>query len=412
MLGSIRLIWVMSLLVFLNGVALAEDRRAQDPELPPPLRTALRGKSPTMLAVYRWNALRNHPLVSRLQQLQEEELDLDLDDLVFAWQPAFGILETVPISQERVEEIWISMERVSPFRYRGAWLRTSLDEPGIVGSLEQAGWVELSSIEGLYTRPLDPNDELEATIIDQIAELGEEDSEAMLFSEIMRRRSRVLLLGSGWVGLAPPRAPVSGLGFVDSIETEKSAAESEGPPFPFDQLLSLDPSVLMSLSLDVPGNNDSDGDSAEPLEPISDLGERQLREIERELAKRPELETTALLSDMAVTVSETDGGLRVEVLARRPDSRDPLVSELLIEVVCSMLRIVVYHISPELAYELGDYHVIHEDDGLRFDITMSQASVLDAINLEAERLRELRYVRRRLEELRQSRQGGRDPVGR
>ena len=366
-------------------------------EIPGQLRTLIGSENVRVVSVSRWSAMRNHPAVTRLRELYELGVEVDLDQMSLLWEPAIVAIPNQPVHESEIIEIWMIVTKAHALRFDSAWIRTDLSDEQLLTEIGQSGWIELCQFEPcVFAQPLDPSNERDAGLIEQLDQLPPDNREPALARILTTQKYTVTPIGNGWLVLSPP-----GRWFRFGSDRKRGkGSDDAGLDFPFDGLFNLPEAVLTAVAFDNAANDGGAFESSGPqfAEP-SQVTLRQLEERLKSLRDGPEATAASMLPDMFITVSETDGGVTIDCVGRpRIDDQVPVVSAFM-EAVMAITRMVVAHSSPALFHELGAARVVARDEIVEAQLELSSASVLDAIENEAARQMEMIDLRHRIREI-------------
>jgi hypothetical protein len=228
--------------------------------------------------------------------------------------------------------------------------------------------------------------------------MTEEEVEQML-RNAADARTKLKPIGGGWLLAvsghgAPAEDVLAGLVDTDTLE----------PGFPFSEILTPSSSVVIAMAIDVPHNDrpieqpwDRFADSARGAEDESE--EQQVRRRLRQLQTMPERTLAGQLADFAILVSESDGGLVLDVRARRAGGGGEEQTARFLEMLVLATRFYLGPMSPQLDRELGEVLIQVWSGEVRARLAVSGATLLDTLEAHAARSREISVLRRRLAEL-------------
>lgn len=214
-----------------------------------------------------------------------------------------------------------------------------------------------------------------------------------------RPRPELHLLGAGWVFMSPELGGAAGelpTGMVEVDELELG--------FPFDQVLAAEDRLLV-MGVDVPHNDGPFGVPPSPESTADEPEDEELSEADRIRRRIQELDSATgrlyagEMADFLVALSESDGGLILEVTARRPGGGGAAANARFLRMVLLATRFAVAPIHRQLDRELGDARIEVEGEDVVASVTVSGATLVDTVATYAARQRELRDLRRRLTEL-------------
>ena len=379
---------------FLAAACLGAVGWAGATELPAPVAEGLTGHEPGFIVRLHPAPLSAHPVVltARDHLGGDERLRVTGPATVLIMQMVEGI-QSLGLDPEAVEELWWS----SGSETSGLWLRSGLEGDVLDDALNEAGWIvdEGAQRDSVLVRISDADRVEERDILDAI----EDESERAGMARIIEMsRPRIARCGSSWLvsmrhgAGATEQAELCGGALIDIDET---------PSFPRDVLLRESKRILATIAIDVPGNDleqdhrleNEEGNTAEAA------GERErlllrLRELES-----PENGMFRQLGDIAAVVSEVDGGLVLDLVARRPDGERAEETQRFLRMLVLGMRFAVAPTAPELDRDLGNAVINVEGDAVRATCTFSQAALTATLERESERRRAAAELRQKLEAL-------------
>ena len=115
-----------------------------------------------------------------------------------------------------------------------------------------------------------------------------------------------------------------------------------------------------------------------------------------ELEERQSLAIGGQMADFALVVSEVDGGLSGQITARRPGGGGEEHTAAMIRLAAAATGFTLLYASPDLSRALFTIRIAIGDGEVRAETVLSQTSLLDAVDTELSRRREIRDLRARL----------------
>jgi hypothetical protein len=174
--------------------------------------------------------------------------------------------------------------------------------------------------------------------------------------------------------------------------------------FPFSELLEPPSRVLLAMAIDVP-HNDGPFEQTWRLDAGSDHEGREQSEEEwlrsrlRRLQTAPGRMLAGQLADFSLMATELDGGLALDVVARRPGGGGEERNARFLRMLLLAGRFYFGAFSPQLDRELGEAWIQPTSGEVRARLVVTGATLIDTLEEQAARSREIRGLRRRLEEL-------------
>jgi len=126
---------------------------------------------------------------------------------------------------------------------------------------------------------------------------------------------------------------------------------------------------------------------------------QRVEERLRVLGQQPEARAEGMFADFVAAVTETDGGLALWIEARCTDPDQADMTGALYSAFLSAIRVMVFHASRSLWWELGGARIDVQGDSVLLEARASSASLLEALDTEVERRAEMEELYQRLREL-------------
>jgi len=375
-------------------------------ELPNQVVQSLEERKTVVLCSISWQELADLPLVDRVRELAAE--DEEYGHVRMMVGPLFDAVAALGLDDDQIVRVWILGAPIglSP----GAlWIETNLDDGRLDEALGEAGWSTPDDDSPLLRRGSDQEltvDDLFTGVPAEhreeiLGQMSDEDI-AELLDATRREGLTILRLGNGWlvVGSGYVQPPVGDVGgFISGDQLELG--------FPFEALVEPDSPALLAVAIDVPGN---DGpfleswlevvDAGNPVEDGEDVSEMErLTRRLGQLQNAPHRLRQSQVADFLLEVRRSDGGLRLDLTGRRPGGGGEELNARMLSMGLLMARFAVGAVDPQLDRELAAAWIEPRRGEVRADLVLSTATLLDALEAHAARQREIRDLRRRVEEL-------------
>jgi hypothetical protein len=382
---------LVALFVFiasLAGVGVAE----QGPELPSALWAAITHQRPMAMVWCDWGAVENLPFI-RLA-LEAEDPDL-VEDLPMLGSALRAVMIAAPIVGG-VEDVWCGMSSVDGRGGDSAWMKTELDPDQLRARLESAGWRCLQEDGRRYSQPLDQGfkdwllKQLDAERADPDVDL--EQAEANAYSV----KWQIVVGDGGWIHVAP-----SGYHVESADDLFSPDLEDFGPgmlTFPFGDLIS-DDRALCRMAIDVPGNEAEEERALEEAEAL----DVRIRLLERQLRVLEDQDESGVLrgtGDMLLTVTETDGGIALDLDVAMPSGVTGELSAQVVEAGIGVIRLMFFWVGPELSRDLGSAVIHDAGEGVKATAVVNRSSIYNAIERFLEHGVEVVRLKEQIEDLR------------
>lgn len=364
-------------------------------EVPPGLEAALRLQAPGAVARVNWEAVRTHPVTLAALELQAATGDpAPVGGLSLLFGGLLDTVERLGLEPEMVADLWW----VAPGSGTGSgmWILTTLDEDALGAALRRAEWGPEAEADDptVWIGPAD--DELVEWQQEMLDEIDDEGERAEMLEMLSDSRHRIVRCGAGWLWMGAaggvPPIGVSACG-GDPVALDEPLA------FPRNVLLDLTTRTLVAMAVDLP-ENDPAPDDAEDEPEAGDRSEREaIQQRLRELQDPTGKTVLSQVGDFAARLEENDGGLALDLVARRADGGGADATARMFRMVLLGLRFTIAPTAPELDRELSGAVIEVSGDEVRAWCSISQATLLDSLERETERQLEIRELRHRLREL-------------
>jgi len=371
----------------------AEEEEPSLPRLPADLWSTIENRSAGTMIRVDWQAVRSFPPAAIFLETGDPTLMKGIPILQF-----FGhLVKEVPIlDSDLPEEAWFEGGDLLKGDPQRVWVRTNASADDLRVRLLAAGWWEPAGHEGVYCAPLKKRD---AEVLKKLQQ--EPESKRRMTPEAFARRFsrgywRVGLGEDGWMAVVPPYRSLDRM-----AELRRPGKKEYGSTvqFPWTELVEPLDGQMAVAALE---NRDNDKAPEEPSD-VENGEQGSIASIKRELARLDRAETWRLageIGDMAAHLSETDGGLVIDVTARLPGGRGPGQSTgTILQLAVGFAYLGLTMVSPPLGREIAQASIEEEGDHCQATVTLSLASLMDAAQSYVRQKRRVAVLQRRLREL-------------
>ncbi len=375
-------------------------------ELPNQLVQILEERKTTVLCSISWQDFAGLPLVVSARELAAE--DDEYGRLRMMVGLLFDRMAAVGLDDDHIVRVW-TLEAPIGVSPGNLWVETDLDDQHLDALLAEAGWSAPDDDSPLWRRPPDHEltaDDLFAGAPDEqrdelLGRMSDEDIAEML-DDMRQEGPAILRLGGGWLVVGsehaqPPADEVGGFTSGEQLELG----------FPFEALVRADSPALLAVAIDLPGNDgpfrDSWAEAVDAGDAVED-GEAgtEVERLSRRLAllqSAPHQLRASQLADFLIVASRSDGGLRLDLSARRPGGGGEDLNARMLMMGLLVARFTVGAVEPQLDRELATAWIEPRQGEVRADLVLSTATLLDALEAQAARQREISELQRRIDEL-------------
>jgi hypothetical protein len=358
--------------------------------LPTPILQALQSTEPGFVARIQWSSLRNHPV---METAFDDKADLDASETGPAASlihSALSSLERLQLAPSLIDEAWLA----SGDSMGGIWLRPSVGGDLLAASLRAGEWELDPSVSEVPVWVHDADPHTKAWQEGVLEGIDNDDQEiAEMRADFAASRPRLVQCDSDWLVAFP--YGVQGSELEDLCGGSGTETVDVVPVFPREVLLEQAPEVLISVALDLPGNDhatataDEEGDDAEREALVTEL--RRLQ--------GSDLDIVGQLGDMSIVISELDGALAVDLVARRDDGGGADETARFLNMMLLGARFAIAPSAPDLDRALADARIEVVGPEVHGRCVLSQATLIDTLEADRHRRAEIDELQRQLEDL-------------
>lgn len=365
------------------------------PELPDRLWDSIRGGDRAAIVWCDWEAVGDLPFIQRALEAEDEE---PLKKI-----PMLGsVLRSVKVVEPvvgHIADVWCEMGAVDGGNGDSTWMKTPFEPEQIRVRLEAEDWYQSEDESTVYIQPFDRvKDHWIFELMEERKGKPDFDADEWMRDWATSSKWHIHIGDEGWINVSREARSLRSAMYLWAPDLEKFDPEDFG--FPFADLVTGERTELCMMAVDVPGNEEKENVSH------SELLDAEIRVLEaqlRELKDADELSILVSTGDVLLTVTETDGGIALDLEAALPTGEMGELSTQVLETTLAILRLAVLWVGPELSRDLGSTVFHDAGDSVVASAVISRASLYDAIDRLVEHDDQVRELKARIKELRELR---------